>query len=66
MPGTIHMLEATVAGLQYELHVRELRLKQQVQRIRQLEQQVEELKNRQWTHMELKGMRRNRASRRHG
>jgi hypothetical protein len=22
MPGTIHMLEATVSGLQYELHVR--------------------------------------------
>ena len=44
MPGTIEMLEATVSGLQYELHVREIRLKEKDQRIAELEQQVEELK----------------------
>src|SRR5215469_15948929 len=44
MPGTIHMLEATVSGLQYELHMRELRLKEKNQRIAELEQQVAELK----------------------
>jgi hypothetical protein len=44
MPGTIHMLEATVSGLQYELHVREIRLKEKDRRIAELEQQVEELK----------------------
>jgi transposase len=44
MPGTLHMLEATVEGLQYELHVRELRLKEKDQRIAELEQQVAELK----------------------
>src|SRR5438067_2447227 len=44
MPGTIHMLEATVSGLQYELHVREIRLKEKDRRIAKLEQQVKELK----------------------
>jgi transposase len=44
MPGTIHMLEATVEGLQYELHVRELRLKEKDREIVRLRQQVEELK----------------------
>lgn len=44
MPGTIHMLEATVHGLQYELHMRELRIKEQQKIIARLEQQVEELK----------------------
>jgi transposase len=44
MPGTLHMLEATVSGLQYELHMREIRLKEQERRIAELEQQVEELK----------------------
>src|SRR5437773_11698308 len=44
MPGTIQMLEATVSGLQYELHVREIRLKEKDQRIAELEQLVEELK----------------------
>jgi hypothetical protein len=47
MPGTIEMLEATVEGLQYELHVRDLRLKGQDRRIAELEQQVEELKKQQ-------------------
>jgi hypothetical protein len=42
--GTITMLEATVEGLQYELHVRELRLKEKDQEIARLSQQVEELK----------------------
>jgi transposase-like protein len=45
MPGTIHMLEATVSGLHYELRVREIRLKEKDRRIAELEQQVEELKN---------------------
>lgn len=44
MPGTIQMLEATVQGLQYELHMRDLRIKEQEQTISQLRQQVEELK----------------------
>lgn len=38
------MLEGTVSGLQYELHVREIRLKEKDRRIAALEQQVEELK----------------------
>jgi transposase len=40
----IDTLEATVEGLQYELHVRERRLKEKDQYIAQLEQQIEELK----------------------
>jgi transposase len=44
MPGTIHNLEATVRGLHYELHMRELRIKEQEKIIARLEQQVEELK----------------------
>jgi hypothetical protein len=44
MPGTIHLLEATVSGLQYELHVREIRLKEKDRRIAELEQQVQELR----------------------
>ena len=44
MPGTIHMLEATVGGLQYELRVRDIRLDEKDRRIAELEQQVEELK----------------------
>jgi hypothetical protein len=44
MPGTIEILEATVDGLHYELHMRELRIKEQDKRIAQLEQHVEELK----------------------
>ena len=44
MPGTIEILELTVEGLQYELHVRELRIKEQAKTIAQLQQQVEELK----------------------
>jgi transposase len=44
MPGTLHMLQATVNGLQHELHVRNLRLKEQDQEIVHLRQQVEELK----------------------
>jgi hypothetical protein len=44
MPGTIEVLEATVEGLQYELHVREIRLKEKDDRIAVLEQRVEELK----------------------
>jgi hypothetical protein len=41
--GTIDYLEALVDGLQYELHVREIRLKEKDQRIAELEQQVREL-----------------------
>lgn len=44
MPGTINVLEATVEGLQYELHVRELRLQEKDHEIERLRQQVEELK----------------------
>src|SRR3989442_1485685 len=44
MPGTLHMLEATVSGLQYELRVRDIRLKEKDRRIAELEQQVEELR----------------------
>ncbi len=44
MPGTIHMLQAMVNGLQYELHVREIRIKQQDKQIARLHQQIEELK----------------------
>ena len=44
MPGTIELLEATVEGLQYELHVREIRLKEKDKLIAELEQQVEDLK----------------------
>jgi transposase len=42
--GTIHMLEATVSGLQYELRVREIRLAEKDKYIAELEQRVEELK----------------------
>ncbi|HEV2296126.1 MAG TPA: hypothetical protein VGR35_19940 [Tepidisphaeraceae bacterium] len=42
--GTITRLEAQVDGLQYELRVREIRLKEKDRRIAELEQQVEELK----------------------
>jgi transposase len=42
--GTITMLEARVAGLEYELHVRDIRLAEKDRRIAELEQQVEELK----------------------
>ncbi len=42
--ATITLLEAQVDGLQYELHMREIWLKQKDQRIAELEQQVEELK----------------------
>ena len=42
--GTIHVLEATVSGLGYELRVREIRLQEQAKRIAELEQQVQELK----------------------
>ena len=44
MAGTLEVLEATVEGLQYELHVREIRLQERARRITELEQQVEELK----------------------
>jgi transposase len=44
MPGTIEILEATVDGLRYELHMRDLQIKQQEKTIAQLHQQVEELK----------------------
>lgn len=44
MPGTLHLLEATVSGLQYELRVRDIRLQEKDRRIAALEQQVEELK----------------------
>jgi len=44
--GTITMLEAQVSGLRYELHVRDLRLKEKDQRIAQLEARVLELKMR--------------------
>lgn len=44
MPSTIELLEATVEGLQYELHMRDIRLKEKDRRIAGLEQQVEELK----------------------
>lgn len=44
LKATISVLEDRVAGLEYELHVREIRLKEQAGRIAELEQQVEELK----------------------
>ena len=44
MAGTIHMLEATVSGLHYELRVRDIRLNEKDRRIAELEQQVAELK----------------------
>lgn len=44
--GTITMLEAQVDGLQYELHVREIWLKEKDQRITELEARVLELKMR--------------------
>jgi transposase len=44
MPGTIQYLESMVSGLNYELHVRDLRIKEQQKIIAGLEQQVEELK----------------------
>ena len=40
--GTIDYLEALVEGLQYELHVREIRLKEKDKRIAELEQRVRE------------------------
>jgi transposase-like protein len=42
--GTIAALQATVEGLRYEVHFRDLRLAEKDQRIAELEQQVEELK----------------------
>ena len=42
--GTITMLEGQVKGLQYELHVREIRLAEKDKYIAELEQRVEELK----------------------
>lgn len=42
--GTITHLEALVEGLQYELHVRDLRLAEKDKYIAELEQRVEELK----------------------
>jgi transposase len=42
--GTITMLEATVEGLQYELHMRDIRLKAKDKYIAELEQRIEELK----------------------
>ena len=44
MPGTLHLLEATVSGLQYELRVREIRLAEKDKYIAELEQRIEELK----------------------
>jgi transposase len=44
MAGTIDSLEATVEGLQYELHVRDIRLEEQAKIIAGLERRVEELK----------------------
>ena len=44
MRVTIDTLEATVEGLRYELHVREIRLKERDKYIAELEQRVEELK----------------------
>ena len=43
MPGAIDTLEATVEGLQYELHVRDIRLEEQSRYIGELERRVEEL-----------------------
>ena len=43
MRGTIVTLEATVGGLQYELHMREIRLKEKDLEIARLEQRVHEL-----------------------
>jgi transposase len=42
--GTITMLEAQVDGLEYELRVRDIRIKEQDQEIARLREQVEELK----------------------
>jgi transposase-like protein len=44
MAGTIDSLEATVAGLQYEVHMRDIRIEEQERRIAELDQQVHELK----------------------
>src|SRR4051812_7588590 len=44
--GTIDYLEALVEGLQYELHVREIRLKEKDKHIAELEQRVPELSER--------------------
>lgn len=44
--GTIDCLEATVDGLHYELHMREIRLQEKDKRIAELQQQVQELKKR--------------------
>ena len=44
MRQTNDHLERMVEGLQYELHMREIRLKQKDQQIAQLQQQVQELK----------------------
>jgi hypothetical protein len=43
MRGTIVTLEATVGGLQYELHMQEIRLKEKDLEIARLEQQVQDL-----------------------
>jgi transposase len=42
--GTITVLEAQVDGLRYELHMREIRLREKDRRIAELEGQVQELK----------------------
>jgi hypothetical protein len=42
--GTIEVLEATVEGLQYEVHFRDLRLAEKDKYIAELEQRIEELK----------------------
>jgi transposase len=44
LQGTITILEATVEGLQYELHMRDIRLKEKDKYIAELEQRIEELK----------------------
>jgi transposase len=43
--GTITLLEAQVDGLQYELHMRDIQLKERDKYIAELEQRVEELKH---------------------
>jgi len=51
--GTIETLEATVAGLQYELHVREIRLAEKDRYIVELEQRIEELNRQAMAHQPL-------------
>ena len=53
MPGTIEILELTVDGLNYELQMRDLRIKEQDKRIAQLQQQVEELKKQALHHSQV-------------